>query len=114
MRIFSLDDRYNCLRTLDLNKYFAQHLVLEKEDNVESQEEPGQAVIGLYYNCHSKNEETPKEDYHITRYTIPTYIHIQRPAKRRGRLGGRGNLSPSSKGAPLAGMEPPGADCIKK
>ena len=68
VRIFSLVNRYNCLRTLDLNKYFAQHLVKEKEDNVENPEEPGLAVIGMCYKCCSKNENILKDDYHATRY----------------------------------------------
>ena len=67
VRVFSLDERYNCLRTLDLNKYFAQHQQ-EKEDDVELQDEPGLAVLGLCYNCHRKNEETLRDDYHATRY----------------------------------------------
>ena len=69
MRIFSLDDRYKCLRTLDLNKYFAQHL--ESGDNGEIQEEPGLAVTGLCYDCHtthSSSETTYDEEYHVTKY----------------------------------------------
>ena len=63
-----MDERYKCVRTLDLNKCFAQHLVREKEEDVERQDEPGLAVIGLCYNCLTKNEEAPKDDYHVTRY----------------------------------------------
>lgn len=69
MRIFSLDERYKCLRTLDLNKYFARHQQ-ENENDGENQEEPGLAVVGISYNCPSKNDNTPQNvsDYHATRY----------------------------------------------
>ena len=73
MRIFSLDEGYKCLRSLDLNKYFAQHQQDNEESN-ENQEEPGLAVIGLCYDCRCKNEATPIDynHYHATRYSKTT------------------------------------------
>ena len=68
MRIFSLEERYKCIRTLDLNKYFARHQQ-DNEDERENQEEPGLPVVAMSYNCPSKNEKTPANvsDYHATR-----------------------------------------------
>ncbi|XP_028409682.1 WD repeat-containing protein 27-like isoform X2 [Dendronephthya gigantea] len=64
--IFSLDNQYKCLRSMDLNKFLAQHL--ESKESIESPEEPGLAVIGLCYNCISKNEilSAGHVDYHAT------------------------------------------------
>ena len=68
--IFSLDSQYRCLRSIDLNKFFARYM--ERDSSQENDEEPGLAVIGLCYNCPSKNEIllTGHADYHATRYCI--------------------------------------------
>ena len=72
VRIFSLEDQFNCIHTLDLTKFLKKYQNQRDEEKVINEnidiEEPGISVLQLIYAkkttpCDGQDDD----DYHVTR-----------------------------------------------